>query len=71
MIIKTLKEGFEKRWENQSCKIGQTNLTGTCPASPALQDGAKGHDVEVNYLTGKLPPFRAESFNSEERRKKK
>jgi len=46
-------------------------LTGTCPASPALQDGAKGHNLKGYYLTGKLPPFRAGSFNSEERRKKK
>ncbi len=33
----------------------------TCPASPALQDGAKGHNIKGNYLTGK-PPFRAGSF---------
>jgi len=46
-------------------------LTGTCPASPALQDGAKGHNVKGNTLTGKPPPFRVGSFNSDERRKKK
>jgi hypothetical protein len=30
---------------------------GTCPASPALRDGAKGHNTKGNYLTGKLRPL--------------
>jgi hypothetical protein len=33
------------------------HLTGTCPASPALQDGAKGHNTKVNYLAGKPRPL--------------
>jgi hypothetical protein len=32
-------------------------LTGMCPANPALQDGAKGHNIKEKYLTGKPPPF--------------
>ena len=32
-------------------------LTGTCPASPALQDGAKGRNIKGNYLAEK--PCRA------------
>jgi len=35
----------------------QAALTGTCPASPALQAGVKGHNVKGNYLTGKPRPL--------------
>ncbi len=40
-------------------------LTGKCPASPALQDGAKGHNIRGNYLTGKPRPLgrRASKLN--------
>ena len=38
-------------------------MAGTCPASPALQDGVKGHNIKEDYLTGKpRPPVRAGSF---------
>jgi len=39
-------------------------LAGTCPASIALQNGAKGHNVKGNYLTGKPRPLRAGSFTN-------
>jgi len=32
-------------------------LTGTCPASRALQEGAKGHNIEGNALTVKPRPL--------------
>jgi hypothetical protein len=34
-------------------------LTGKCPASPALQDGAKGHNVKKKLPYREAPPFRA------------
>ena len=38
-------------------------VTGACPASPALQDGVKGHNIKGDYLTGKPRPLgRGASF---------
>ncbi len=39
------------------------HLAGTCPASPALRDGAKGHNTKGNYLTGKPRPL-GRGFNN-------
>ena len=41
-------------------KIESAGLAGKCPASPALQDGAKGHNMKEKYLTGKPRAQRGE-----------